>query len=94
MYLLTDNNDDHTPKHGNNICNVFNGMELWGKYHIFLKTFKKSFPTIVKVNNKSYWEKTTNNIYVSATQQFFEFVLNNKYELIFDSGNTFLTIIR
>jgi len=70
------------------------GMELWCKYHIFLKTFKKSFPSIVKFNNKSYWEKTTKNINVSATQQFFEFVLNNKYKLIFDSGNTFLTIIR
>ena len=70
------------------------GMESWCKYHIFLKTFKKSFPNIIKFNNKSYWEKTTNNINVSATQQLFEYVLNNNYELIFDSGNTFLTIVR
>lgn len=70
------------------------GMELWGKYHTFLKNFKKSFPNIIKFNNKSYWEKTTNNINVSATQQLFEYVLNNNYELVFDSGNTFLKIIR
>ena len=70
------------------------GMELWGKYHTFLKNFKKLFPNIIKFNNKSYWEKTTNNINVSATQQLFEYVLNNNYELVFDSGNTFLKIIR
>ena len=70
------------------------GIELWSKYHIFIKNFKKSFPNIIKFNNKSYWKKIANNISVSATQQFFEHVLNNNYELVFDSGNSFLKILK
>lgn len=73
------------------------GMELYCKYHTFLKNYKKYFPNIIKFNNKSYWitkTKKTKYIDASATQSLFEHVLNNNYELVFDSGNTFLTIIR
>jgi hypothetical protein len=72
------------------------GMKLWCEYCTFLM-YKPpyTFTNTIKFNNKGFWcNVETNDKSVIATQLFFQYIVNNKFELIFDSLSCFTTVIR
>lgn len=83
-----------------------NGFKLCSSYYKLLEVEKNEFPDIIKFNNKGSWIynikkslhigeiKENQRKEVSAWQSFFENVKNKNYELIFDSGNCSLSIVR
>lgn len=77
------------------ICNL-KGMKLWCEYYKFLEVEPPCmFTNEVRFNNKGFWCKYENkDKSITATQLFFNYIIDNKYKLNFDALNIFTILIR
>jgi hypothetical protein len=74
----------------------YNGMKYWCEYERFLESNRKIYDRNINLcGAKGYWSKNSNNdISISTTQDFVEYLMTTKYRLVFDYMNVYTIPIR